>query len=441
MGILRSFNRILLFGAGAVGGYFGALVAKSGSDVTFIARGARLEAFRCDGLTLKSDGGGAEKLRINAAEKPDGFYDLIIITVKSKDTAAAGDVCRNHLAPDGAVLSLQNGVDNTDILAGIFPADKVIGGVVFGGLSVPVPGTILYRPGARVTVGALTKTGKKYEEPVCALFRAAGVTCRVSDDIKHSAWRKLVWNIMYNPLSALLRASCGDLVESPHTRSIMKAMGAEVVSAAAANGVVLPDDVPEKELTLAPDFRTYKTSALQDVEANRVPESAELMRPVMETADAGKISAPVCRTIYEMSEYKFSRWFHTFPRLAADVLVINKDKALLIERKYPPYGWAIPGGMVDYGERVEDAAVRELREETGIVIKTEELHLLGVYSAPERDFRGHTASVIYYAYSDGVPVADDDAKNADYFDLNSLPPLAFDHKKIIEEYMVKNKIK
>ena len=433
-----SFNRILLFGAGAVGGYFGAFLAKNNNDITFIARGARLSAFRHSGLTLKSDE-RVEKIPIKIADKPEQFYDLIIFAVKSKDTAAAAEICKNHLAPDGAVLSLQNGVENMDRLSRIFSADRVIGGVVFGGLSVPVSGTVMYRPGARITIGALTQEGKKYETPVCDLFRSAGAPCRLSDDIRRSSWRKLVWNIMYNPLSALLGATCGDLVNNAHTRRIMEVMGAEVIAAAAANGVILPDDTLEKELSLFPEFQTYKTSALQDAESGRVPESAELMRPVIELANAGKISAPVCEAVYNMSEYKFGRWFHIFPALAADVLIINGGKALLVERKYPPYGWAVPGGMIDYGEKTEDAAVRELREETGVVVKLEELNLLGVYSSPERDPRGHTVSVVYYAYSSQTPVAADDAKNAAYFDLNNLPALAFDHKKVIDDYILKSK--
>jgi len=431
-----SFDRILLFGAGAVGGYFGAILAKTGRNLTFIARGTRLAAFKRSGLILKSESGTAETLQINALEKPEGLFDLIIITVKSKDTAEAAEICKTHLAPDGAVLSLQNGIENMDILSRFFSSDKVIGGVVFGGLSAPDPGTVLYRPAAKITIGASVQAGKIFEKPICDMFQSAGAPCRVSSDIRRSLWRKLVWNIMYNPLSALLDATCGDLVNNVHTRSIMEAMGAEVIAAAAANGVMLPDDVLEKELALAPEFQTYKTSALQDVLANRIPESAELMRPVIELANTSKISAPVCKTVYDMSEYKFRRWFHTFPRLAADVLIINNGKALLIERKNQPYGWAIPGGLADYGEKIEDTAIRELREETGVVINKEELNFLGVYSSPERDSRGHTVSVIYYAYSSQMPVAADDAKNAAYFDMNNLPELAFDHKKVINDYLM-----
>jgi len=124
-----------------------------------------------------------------------------------------------------------------------------------------------------------------------------------------------------------------------------------------------------------------------------------------------------------------------FPNLAADVLVINNNRVLLIKRKNPPYGWAIPGGMIDYGETVEQAAVRELLEETKIRLQIDDIKLLGIYSDPTRDPRGHTVSVIYYAYSNATPQAADDAADAKYFSIQDLPELAFDHKKIIKDAM------
>jgi 2-dehydropantoate 2-reductase len=137
----------------------------------------------------------------------------------------------------------------------------------------------------------------------------------------------------------------------------------------------------------------------------------------------------------------FKRWFHSFPRLAADVIVVNDKSVLLIERKFPPYGWAIPGGMAELGETIERTAVRELEEETGISVTEDQLTLLGVYSDPARDFRGHTVGAVYYTYSSEAPVAADDAKNARYFPLNELPELAFDHAKVLQDLVTRLGIK
>ena len=108
---------------------------------------------------------------------------------------------------------------------------------------------------------------------------------------------------------------------------------------------------------------------------------------------------------------------------------------MLIERRNPPAGWAIPGGFVDYGERVEDAAVREALEETSLRVAL--IHLLGVYSSPDRDPRLHTISTVFVAQASGKPRAADDAKRLALFDEGSLPPdLAFDHEAILRDYFL-----
>lgn len=125
------------------------------------------------------------------------------------------------------------------------------------------------------------------------------------------------------------------------------------------------------------------------------------------------------------------------PLLTVDTIIeINNQEnrpVVLIERRNPPYGWALPGGFVDVGESLEQAAIREAREETCLDISL--ITLLGCYSDPSRDNRGHTASAVYIAESGGIPKAADDAKNLALFTLDNLPAqLAFDHKKILEDY-------
>lgn len=106
---------------------------------------------------------------------------------------------------------------------------------------------------------------------------------------------------------------------------------------------------------------------------------------------------------------------------------------VLIERKNLPHGWAIPGGFVDYGESVEDGAVREAREETGLNVLLKDLFY--VYSRPDRDPRHHTVTTVFIASADGRPVAADDARNAGVFTADTLPtPLVFDHGQILEDY-------
>lgn len=125
------------------------------------------------------------------------------------------------------------------------------------------------------------------------------------------------------------------------------------------------------------------------------------------------------------------------PTLAADAiieLITRLDRPIvLIKRKNPPFGWAIPGGFVDIGETIEQAARREAMEETGLVVRLR--LLLGVYSDPSRDARGHTATAVYIAEAEGQPVAADDAEAVGIFTMDALPsPLAFDHAMVLEDY-------
>ena len=124
------------------------------------------------------------------------------------------------------------------------------------------------------------------------------------------------------------------------------------------------------------------------------------------------------------------------PFPTADVVVIREGKVLLIRRRNPPPGWALPGGFVDYGEAIESAAVRELREETGLTAVS--LRLLGVYSAPDRDPRFHTITTAFLADTEGELRAGDDASEAAWFRLSELPSeIAFDHRRIIADALAR----
>ncbi len=121
------------------------------------------------------------------------------------------------------------------------------------------------------------------------------------------------------------------------------------------------------------------------------------------------------------------------PVPTVDIIIEVGDRIVLIRRKYPPPGWAIPGGFIDGGERAEDAAAREALEETGLKVTLTEL--LGVYSDPARDSRRHTISTVYIARAEGTPAGADDAADARLFSEADLPsPLAFDHARILADY-------
>lgn len=120
------------------------------------------------------------------------------------------------------------------------------------------------------------------------------------------------------------------------------------------------------------------------------------------------------------------------PVPTVDIIIEVEGSIVLIKRKNPPYGWAIPGGFVDYGESYETAAMREAEEETGLVVQ--ELRQFKTYSDPQRDPRQHTASTVFIAKANAAPIAGDDAAEAKLFTRDTLPKLVFDHTQIVEDY-------
>ncbi len=128
------------------------------------------------------------------------------------------------------------------------------------------------------------------------------------------------------------------------------------------------------------------------------------------------------------------------PALTVDIIIHLEDGIVLIERKNPPYGWALPGGFVDYGESLETAAHREAKEETGVEL--DELEQFRAYSDPSRDPRQHTVTVVFSAYGRGRPVASDDAKHLAVFPVDRFPAeLAFDHEQILADYFASSENK
>ena len=121
------------------------------------------------------------------------------------------------------------------------------------------------------------------------------------------------------------------------------------------------------------------------------------------------------------------------PRISVDIIIKYKSGIVLIKRKNPPLGWAIPGGFVEYGESLEHAAIREAKEETNLDVRL--LKQLHAYSDPERDPRGHTISVVFLADGNGVLKSGDDAEHAEVFQTDNLPDMVFDHSKIISDSM------
>lgn len=403
-----------------------------------MVRGKHLAAIRKNGvLKFNSWKHGQIDIPVNPVEKPTGKYNIIFLCVKSQDTA---DTCKqllDSLNEDGCIFSFQNGVENPDVVASFFGEERTLAASLFIGTAIEPAGTVYHSAQGSLSFGAWSNEAKKFEPMIKAIFDNSEIEADIADDVRHTLWLKLVWNVAYNPpLSALLESTCGPMIKSSAINPLIVNMVLEVVAAAKMHGVTLTEAEWKDKIAHRDSLEKYKTSMLQDIERLRNPEVDGILGPIIRTHEANGLKAPYCETIYRTLEFKYGGHFiYCPPRLTVDMIVSNGDEILLIERKNEPHGWALPGGFVDYGEMVEDAAKRELLEETGINVS--DISMVGVYSDPKRDKRGHTVSVVYSTHSDQKPMAGDDAKKAVFFNIHNLPnDIVFDHRKIINDHLM-----
>jgi 2-dehydropantoate 2-reductase len=272
--------RIAVMGTGGVGGYFGGRLAAAGEYVTFVARGAHLEAIQREGLRITSALGDATIAPARANDDPAsvGPVDLVIFTVKLYDTAAAAEAIRPLIGPDSAVVTFQNGITSTAVLSEVLGSEHVIGGVAQIGAVIAEPGVIRHT-GTMATLifGELGGAPSARVEAFSAALERAGVQHTVSDDIRRDIWDKMVFLSTCSGLTSLMRLPLGPIRTDPDTRALLREGLAEALAVARAEGVGLADDLVDRTLERIDRLpHAMKSSMLQDLEAGRRLELAWL---------------------------------------------------------------------------------------------------------------------------------------------------------------------
>lgn len=292
--------RVAVFGAGAIGSFYGGRLARVGTDVVLIGRGAHLEAVRRQGLTV-DEGDGTFTVRVPATGDPAeaGRADLVLVCVKSAQTAAAAEAMRPLLHEDTLVLSLQNGVENEEVLARHLGARRVAGGVALVYVRVERPGVVRRYAGAPVEIGELDGAETERIQAVRRLFEAAGVPCTISRDLKATLWNKLIWNCALNGLTALTRSTLDRLMSSAGMRQVLRGVLEEAAAVARAEGVNLPPEAVERWLAAAERMGPSRSSTLDDLEAGRPLEVDALNGEVVRRAERHGVPVPYNRLIYE----------------------------------------------------------------------------------------------------------------------------------------------
>ncbi len=251
-------------GSGGVGGYFGGLLARGGEDVTFIARGAHLEAIQKNGLQVRSAVGDFH-VRPKATHDPAavGPVDLVLFCVKAYDTEAAGKQVRPMIGPQTTVLCLLNGVDNEERLAAVLGERHVMAGVVHILSTISAPGVISQTAGPRrIKFGEMDGRVTPQVQRILEVFKAAGILAEISPQIQVDLWEKFLLICAQGGVTALGRLTVGEILACPETAVFYRGVMEEVAAVGRAKGVPLSADVVDRALAFARGLEAHMRSSL-----------------------------------------------------------------------------------------------------------------------------------------------------------------------------------
>ena len=312
--------KIAIVGAGAIGGYLGVRLARSGEDVTFIARGANLAAIRAGGMKLILEDGSelrAEGARAFERVSEVGPHDVVLLTLKAHQVAAVAPDLHQLCHEATSIVTMQNGIpwwyfhkhggqyegtpvvsaDQDGSIARSIDAARVIGSVVYPAANLVSPGLVQVVEGNRFTLGELDGSTTPRIEAVSASFTKAGFKAPVSKDIRSEIWLKLWGNLSFNPVSALTHATLVDICQFPLTRDLAARMMAEAEAIAKKLGVTFPVSI-ERRIAGAEKVGAHKTSMLQDVEQGRPIEIEALAGSVVELGKLTGTPTPHISAVY-----------------------------------------------------------------------------------------------------------------------------------------------
>jgi 2-dehydropantoate 2-reductase len=298
--------KILVFGAGAMGGVLGALLSRR-QDVLLVTRGEHLDAIKSEGLTI--DGVVKENFQINASDSSSlsGKYDLVLITVKAYATGEAASACKNLLDRKGAVLTIQNGLGNAEKLATTFGKERVVAGVTSMAAHRVKPGVIEYVAEGSISLGILDGSRGPIEKIEDALAKAGIKTSR-SQNIVGAIWSKAIVNAAINPLTAVFDCRNGLVAENAALRAQAIKVCEEGMKVAEALGIRLePADVINYTIDVAKRTAKNKSSMLMDIELKRRTEIDAICGSIIEAGRSKGVDTPAISRLYAIVKFLESR--------------------------------------------------------------------------------------------------------------------------------------
>jgi 2-dehydropantoate 2-reductase len=301
--------KIGVVGTGAVGGYFGGLLKKAGNDVVFLSRGKSLERMQEKGLKIECE---VEDFTIDGifTDHYQAFsdMDLLLFCVKATDTCDIAIKLQPVLKESCLIMTLQNGVDNEEILSSIFGDSRILSAAAYIQAIVTDSG-VVKQIGVppRLIIGALdTRLVGKVEE-IATLFNAANIETFTSSNVLKIKWNKLLWNVTFNPLTALIESKVGTIYDDEGLNQLALKICKEAIAVAVAMGIEIEVDFYETILAQGQLARDHHTSMLQDKLRGKTMELESICGYIVKKGKEVNVETPVLETIYYLLSYQMNR--------------------------------------------------------------------------------------------------------------------------------------
>jgi len=300
---------IAIVGAGAVGCFFGGLLAKSGFDVSFIAREHQITPLNQQGLTITwSD--KEETIPVKATSQLEVLSDMpyVFVAVKTQSTLKTSEEIAPFLKSNAVVISLQNGIDNVDLLKKYIKQDCYTA-MVYAAIAMTSPSTVKHFGGGSLVIGnTIAEQSLTKVQALSELLKLANIPTKVSNNMLEDLWSKFIINCVYNSLSAIAHINYASLMESPGIRSVVEKVKLECLSIAQHEGINLNPEVIDQSITdVAINWPNQISSTAQDLAKNKATEIDFLNGKIVEKAKKYNINAPINEMLYsiiKMREYR-----------------------------------------------------------------------------------------------------------------------------------------
>jgi 2-dehydropantoate 2-reductase len=294
---------ILVYGAGGVGAFFGALLVDAGNDVHFVARGAPLDAMRRDGLRIRSTLIGdihVPHVQVHECAAAAPRPDLILVCVKTYQTAGILDDLATVVGDATVLVTLQNGVESDEVVAARFGWHRVVPATVYVGATLDDPGVVSHAAPARISIGSAHGFDSSRLLAIRDVLASTGQPITISPDIQHERWRKLMWNASFNTVSATTMRTPGELLAIPETRALLRNIMQEVVDVARALGLGLVDSDVDDHITWTERNSGMRTSTMVDRSRGRMMEADALIGVIVRKGRIAGVATPACDAMYAL---------------------------------------------------------------------------------------------------------------------------------------------